>query len=151
MNKNKSDKTNDTAEKSESRPGREFIHAVGRRREAIARIRLYQGKGQTLVNDQPISDYFPGQVALLAYLRPFQLTETNGKYFATIRVVGGGKEGQLGAVIHGLSRALASIEEKKFRPVLKKEGLLTRDPRTRERRKVGTGGKARRKKQSPKR
>lgn len=138
-------------EKIKDDKNRGFVHAVGRRREAIARIRLYLGKGQTLVNEQPISDYFPGQVAQLAYLRPFQLTETNGKYFATIRVAGGGKEGQLGAVIHGLSRALASIEEKKFRPVLKKEGLLTRDPRTRERRKVGTGGRARRKKQSPKR
>ncbi len=134
-----------------TKENKEFTYAVGRRRESVARIRLYSGKGQNLVNNQPISDYFPGQVAQIVYTRPFQLTDTQGKYYATVRVVGGGKKGQLGAVIHGLSRALAEVEEKKFRPVLKKEGLLTRDPRTRERRKVGTGGKARRKKQSPKR
>jgi small subunit ribosomal protein S9 len=128
-----------------------FIHAVGRRREAVARIRLYPGKGQNLVNEKPISDYFPGEIARLAYTRAFRLTDTEGQYFITVRVVGGGKKGQLGAVIHGLSRALAEVEEKKYRPILKKEGLLTRDPRTRERRKIGMGGKARRKKQSPKR
>jgi small subunit ribosomal protein S9 len=128
-----------------------FIYSVGRRRESVARVRLHQGKGQNLVNNQPISDYFPGQLAQIAYTKPFQLTDTEGKYYLTVRVNGGGKNGQLGAVIHGLSRALALVEEKKHRPVLKKEGLLTRDPRTRERRKVGTGGKARRKKQSPKR
>jgi len=130
---------------------KEFTLAVGRRREAVARIRLYPGKGQNLVNEQPVSDYFPGEICRLAYYQPFKLTDTEGQYFATVRVVGGGKKGQLGAVIHGLSRALAEVEEKKYRPILKKEGLLTRDPRTRERRKVGMGGKARRRKQSPKR
>jgi small subunit ribosomal protein S9 len=136
---------------SKTKQNKEFTYAVGRRREAVARIRLYKGKGQNLVNKQPISDYFPGQLAQLAYTKPYVLTDNEGKYFITVRVVGGGKNGQLGAVIHGLSRALALIEEKKYRPILKKEGFLTRDPRTRERRKVGTGGKARRKKQSPKR
>ena len=133
------------------KPNKDFTYAVGRRREAVARIRLYKGKGQNLVNEQSFGEYFPGQLAQIAYTKPFQLTDSEGKYFATVRVVGGGKNGQLGAVIHGLSRALAQVEEEKHRPVLKKEGLLTRDPRTRERRKVGTGGKARRKKQSPKR
>ena len=138
-------------EKKKTKQNKDFTYAVGRRREAVARIRLYKGKGQSLVNKQPISDYFPGQLAQLAYTKPYKLTDNEGRYFATVRVVGGGKNGQLGAVIHGLSRALALIEEKKYRPILKKEGFLTRDPRTRERRKVGTGGKARRKKQSPKR
>lgn len=151
MVNNQTTKSEKNTEKSKAKEAKGLTYAVGRRREAVARIRLYKGKGQNLVNKQPISDYFPGQLAQIAYSQPFKLTDTESKYFTTIRVVGGGKNGQLGAVIHGLSRALALIEEKKFRPILKKEGLLTRDPRTRERRKVGTGGKARRKKQSPKR
>ncbi|MDO8551611.1 MAG: 30S ribosomal protein S9 [bacterium] len=128
-----------------------YIFAVGRRRESVARIRLYSGKGETLVNDKPISQYFPILGSEMSYLNPFKETGTLGKYFATIRVVGGGFKGQLGAVVHGLSRALSQADPGKHRSLLKKKGLLTRDPRTRERRKVGTGGKARRKKQSPKR
>lgn len=130
---------------------KEYTFAVGRRRSAVARVRLYSGKGETVVNDKPIQNYFPGEVARRLWARPFQLTQTEGKYYATVKVVGGGKEGQLDAVIHGLARALNNLDREKFRPVLKKHGLLTRDSRTRERRKVGTGGKARRKKQSPKR
>jgi small subunit ribosomal protein S9 len=128
-----------------------FISAVGRRKESIARVRLYQGKGQTLVNNLPIGEYFPGEVARLVYVKPFELTSTVGKYYATIKVFGGGKSGQLQAVVHGLARALAEADRDKFRPNLKKNKLLTRDARVRERRKVGMGGKARRKKQSPKR
>lgn len=128
-----------------------YISAKGRRKEAVARIRLYSGKGETLVNNQPIEQYFPGEAAKIAYLTPFKETGTIGKYFATVKVVGGGKTGQLGAFLHGLSRALSAAEPEKFRPILKKKGFLTRDPRTRERRKVGMGGKARRKRQSPKR
>ncbi|PJE67467.1 30S ribosomal protein S9 [Candidatus Shapirobacteria bacterium CG10_big_fil_rev_8_21_14_0_10_40_9] len=129
----------------------EIIHAVGRRKESIARIRLYKGKEETLVNNLPIGEYFPGEVFQVVYSLPFKLTDTIGKYYATIKVSGGGKNGQLGAVVHGLSRALALLDKENFRPVLKKAKLLTRDSRTRERRKVGMGGKARRKKQSPKR
>lgn len=128
-----------------------YTFAVGRRRSAVARVRLFEGKGETVVNNKPIQNYFLGQVAQRLWARPFQLTQTEGKYYATVKVVGGGKEGQLDAVIHGLARALNNLDREKFRPVLKKHGLLTRDARTRERRKVGTGGKARRKKQSPKR
>jgi len=74
-----------------------------------------------------------------------------GKYYVTVKVVGGGKNGQLDAVVHGIARAFDKADREKFRPPLKRAGLLTRDARVRERRKVGTGGKARRKKQSPKR
>ena len=74
-----------------------------------------------------------------------------GKYYVTVKVVGGGKKGQLGATVHGIARALAKLDADTLRAPLKKAGLLTRDSRVRERRKVGTGGKARRKKQSPKR
>ncbi len=128
-----------------------YIFSVGRRRTAAARIRLYSKKGDIIVNDQPIAKYFPGDIAQKLYLEPFSICNVPEKYSATIKVSGSGKVGQLGAVIHGLARALIKVDEEKFRPVLKKRGLLTRDPRKRERRKVGTGGKARRKKQSPKR
>ena len=129
----------------------EIIYAVGRRKESVARVRLYKGKGETLVNNLPIGEYFPGEVFQVVYNQPFNLTDTIGKYYATIRVSGGGKSGQLQAAVHGLSRALAEADREKFRSALKKQKLLTRDSRTRQRRNVGMGGKARRKKQSPKR
>ncbi len=128
-----------------------WIYAVGRRKSASARIRLFKGKGKNVVNKVPFAEYFPGEVMKTFYSNPFELTDTLGKYYVTVKVVGGGKNGQLEAVIHGIARALALTKPDKFRPPLKRAGLLTRDARVRERRKVGTGGKARRKKQSPKR
>lgn len=128
-----------------------FIFAVGRRRSAIARVRLYSGRGESMVNQKPMGEYFPGSVAAQFLKNPFAVTKTEGKYWVSVKVRGGGKEGQLDAVVHGISRALATIDPETFRPLLKKYSLLTRDPRIRERRKVGMGGKARRKKQSPKR
>lgn len=130
---------------------KKFTYAVGRRKEASARIRLFKGRQPLLVNEKPIEEYFPGLAMKALYERPFRQTETLGKYYATIKVVGGGPSGQLQAVVHGLSRALALADREKFRSKLKKAGLLTRDSRERQRRMVGTGGKARRKKQSPKR
>jgi len=127
-----------------------YISAVGRRKTAIARVRLFSKSGDILVNDQPINKYFPGQASKLKYEQALKLTETHGKVSATIKVKGGGKEGQLDAVVHGLARALVKADEK-YRPILRSKGLMTRDERMRERRKVGTGGKARRQKQSPKR
>lgn len=156
-------KKTETKEKlKNNNPEKVYIAAVGRRREAVARIRLYQNKevsfnetivkkGEILVNNKPIEEYFKGEVAQVFYMEPFKLTNTINKFVTTIKVSGGGKEGQLHAVVHGLSRALANFDKENFRPILKKKGMLTRDARTRERRKVGTGGKARRKKQSPKR
>ena len=128
-----------------------FVYAVGRRKTATARVRLYLKKGPIIVNQHPAEEYFPGIVNQTRYLAPLKLTDTKDKFSATIKVQGSGKTAQLGAVVHGLSRALASHDSKAYRPLLKKQGFLTRDPRMRERRKVGTGGKARRKKQSPKR
>lgn len=143
---------------------KDVILAVGRRREAVARIRLYPSvkagvmfgdqqvqKGELYVNKIPIEKYFGGEITKVSYLEPLRATNTLGKFAATIVVSGGGKSGQLTAVVHGLSRALAAYDLENFRKILKKKGFLTRDARTRERRKVGTGGKARRKKQSPKR
>ena len=128
-----------------------YIYARGRRKEASARVRLFKGKGENLVNEMPIEKYFPGEVNRQAWIKPFKLTRTEGKYYVTVKVVGGGQKGQLEAVVHGIARALAAADREKYRLPLKKAGLLTRDPRVKERRKVGTGGKARRKKQSPKR
>lgn len=128
-----------------------YIYSVGRRRASSARVRLFKGKGKNVVNGISIEKYFPGVISEVSWKNPFKLTETLEKYYITVKVVGGGKEGQLDAVIHGLARTLSKANEEKFRPILKKAGLLTRDSRMKERRKVGTGGKARRKKQSPKR
>lgn len=127
------------------------ISTVGRRKEAIARVRLMEGNGQVAVNGKPIGEYFKGEVFQRIYQRPFEVTKTLGKYTFTVRVEGGGQVSQLGAVVHGISRALAKLDEKNFRPILKKEGLLTRDARVKERRKYGHAGKARARKQSPKR
>jgi len=129
-----------------------FIFAVGRRKTATARVRLYpHKKGEIIVNDRPIEKYFPGEILKQLYLAPLRTCNTIGKYLITIRVKGSGKIGQLEAVVHGLARVLEKLDREKFRLVLKKRGFLTRDSRKKERRKVGTGGKARRKKQSPKR
>lgn len=141
-----------------------FIYTVGRRKEAIARVRIYKAvadglswgeekikKGEILVNGKPIAQYFKSSVMEALYKEPFSVTNTLGNYAVTIRVVGGGAKGQLEAAILGISRALSEIDKEKFRPILKKKGFLTRDARVRERRKVGMGGKARRKRQSPKR
>lgn len=143
---------------------KDYIYAVGRRKESSARVRLYTSlkegqvwdnniisKDQILVNGMPIEKYFPGPLNKAKYMKPLQLTNTVGKYAATIKVEGGGKTGQLIALILGLSRALALANREKNRPVLKSKKMLRVDARVRERRKVGTGGKARRKKQSPKR
>lgn len=142
-----------------------YYHAVGRRKEASARIRLYMvtnetnvtindkthEKGQIIVNDRLIDNYFPGEVAKKLYLEPYRTTNTLNRFVTTIKVEGGGLSGQLGAVVHGISRALETIDKEKYRPTLKKKGFLTRDPRAKQRRKAGFAQKARKKKQSPKR
>jgi small subunit ribosomal protein S9 len=133
------------------RKKKNWTYAVGRRRSAAARIRLFKGRGENIVNGKPIGEYFPGEINKTKWSLPFSVAEIEGKYYVTVKVVGGGKNGQLGAVVHGIARSLAKVNVEKYRPPLKKAGLLTRDSRVRERRKVGTGGKARRKKQSPKR
>jgi small subunit ribosomal protein S9 len=135
-----------------------YTYAIGRRRTATARVRIYPKASvpghdgvQLIVNDKPSEIYFSSEEDKVLYRRPFTLTSTLTKFSASVRVLGGGKRSQLEAMVHGLSRALAEINRDEFRPILKSAGLLTRDSRTRERRKVGTGGKARRAKQSPKR
>lgn len=127
-----------------------FVYAVGRRKRSTIRIRLFKRKGQTLVNDLPIGEYFKG-ILPVHYLKPFELTQTTAKYYVTAKVKGGGKLGQVGAFVHGVSRALVKENEKEYKKVLKSAGLLTRDPREKERRKFGLAQGARARKQSPKR
>lgn len=126
------------------------VETVGRRKEAVARIRLLPGNGQVTINGKPITEYFMGAIFQKLYARPLEVTKSIGKYSVSVKVAGGGKVSQLGAVIHGLSRAIAKAEPT-LRVTLKKEGLLTRDARVKERRKYGFAQKARAKKQSPKR
>ena len=126
------------------------LQAVGRRKEAIARVRLLEGQGQIMVNGKPISEVFKGPLNQRAYQKPLEITKTLGKYTATVKVVGGGAASQLQAIVHGLARTLAGVSQD-YRTTLKKAGLLTRDARVKERRKYGLAHKARAKKQSPKR
>ncbi len=128
-----------------------YFSAVGRRKAAIARVRLMTGSGVLTVNGKPIHEYFPGQINQKFYQRPMEITKTLGKYTGSILVEGGGTSSQMGAVIHGLSRALSLADREQFRTPLKREGMLTRDARVRERRKFGHAQKARAMKQSPKR
>ena len=130
---------------------KKFIYALGRRKTAVARVRLFKGKGKSIVNNKPISEYFPSEKEEFFYSRPFRVTNTEGKYYMTIRVKGSGKSAQLDAIVHGVARALDKESRETYHDILKKNKLLTRDPRARERRKVGQGGRARKKKQSPKR
>lgn len=126
------------------------IQAVGRRKEAVAKVRLSSGNGKITVNAKPISEYFRGVIYEKRYFNPFEITKTSGQFDASIKVIGGGRNGQLDAVVHGISRAISKISLD-FRTSLKRAGLLTRDPRAKERRKFGHAGKARAMKQSPKR
>ncbi len=128
----------------------DFVYAVGRRKNASARVRLFKGKGESTANGVSIDKYFPGPVNYDVWSRPFRVLDVSDRYYVSAKVVGGGKKGQVDAVAHAIAKALVK-ENAEFKKPLREAGLLTRDARVRERRKVATGGKARRKKQSPKR
>ncbi len=132
---------------SETKP-RILSSAVGRRRESVVSVRLVSGAGEITVNNKPASEYFPGLFSKMKYEQPFKVIP--GKFAAVAKAMGGGKNGQLEALVLGIARALSDLKEEN-KSLLRAAGLLTRDSRTRQRRKVGTGGKARRRKQSPKR
>jgi small subunit ribosomal protein S9 len=142
--------TKESTKKANKLLKKDYIFAVGRRKEAIARVRLFNGKGNSTVNAKPMNEYFPGAVNDFMATQSFQTVDASDKYYVTVKVSGGGVQGQVEAVSLGIARALEK-SKKDFRPALKKAGLLTRDARVRERRKVGMGGKARRQRQSPKR
>jgi len=135
-----------------------YTYAVGRRKTANAHVRIYKtpsvpgmDKAQLSVNGKNAEVYFPGETAKASYRKPFVVTGILTKMSASVVVEGSGKMGQLDATVHGIARALAVLDRDAYRSLLKSAGLLTRDARKRQRRMVGTGGKSRRAKQSPKR
>ena len=128
----------------------EVLIGTGRRKTAVARVWLKKEKGPFIVNDKPIEEYFSREAAKKTYEEPLRVVNRLGQFSGTIKLAGGGPSAQLGALVHGLTRALASYEPS-FREILAKKKLLTRDSRMKERRKYGHAGKARKKKQSPKR
>ena len=131
-------------------PKNSYIRTLGRRKSAVATIKLFSGKGDSLVNKIDLVKYFPTKTEQIVYDKPFEVTKTLGKYYYLATIKGGGKTGQVQALNLAISRALIKINEL-FKPDLRAAGLLTVDSRVKERRMVGTGGKSRRQKQSPKR
>jgi len=142
---------------------KDYIQTVGRRKSAVARVRLYPAvknvqiekvevtKGEVAVNGVVLKDYFGFKAYAPKFNKFIKAMGAEGKYIFTVKVAGGGESGQLDAMIHGVARALDKHDTDMYHDLLKQGGFLTRDSRVRERRKVGMGGKARRKRQSPKR
>lgn len=146
-----------------SKKNTDYISTVGRRKSAVARVRLYPAmrkvvikevelsKGDVSVNGVLLKDYFVFKSYSPKFNKFLKEMGAEGKFILTVRVSGGGESGQMDAMIHGVARALDKHDKDTYHELLKKGDYLTRDPRVRERRKVGMGGKARRKRQSPKR
>lgn len=120
-----------------------MISVTGKRKNAIARVRLVPGSGQCEINARPLENYFPRESQRAKVLQPFQATGTIGKFDILVNVRGGGDMGQAGAVQHGIAKALLASDEN-HRGALRKEGLLTRDSRIKERKKYGQKGARRR-------
>ncbi|MGQ9689027.1 MAG: 30S ribosomal protein S9 [Desulfobaccales bacterium] len=115
------------------------IHAVGKRKSAVARVYLRPGNGRIVVNQKEFQEYFPLETTRNLARQPLALVNLGPELDILVNVQGGGPEGQAGAIKHGLSRALVTLNPE-FRPILKKAGLLTRDPRVKERKKYGRRG-----------
>jgi len=115
------------------------FQAVGRRKEAIARVRLVPGTGQRTINGKPIDVFFPRKTLITDIIRPLEITSTGDRYDVVANVNGGGVTGQAGAVRLGIARALVKVDES-YRKALKQDGLLTRDSRMKERKKPGQPG-----------
>jgi len=114
----------------------EYVEAVGRRKTASARVRLYPGSGEIIVNDLPVDEYFGRALDQMALRAPLVLTGTEASFNISVHVAGGGDSGQAMAVRHGLTRALM-VTDPNLRPALKAAGFVTRDPRAKERKKPG--------------
>lgn len=114
-------------------------NATGRRKSSIAQVFIKPGNGNIVVNKKPLNDYFPYETMKMVVQQPLYVVAVTGKYDINVRVKGGGFSGQASAIRHGISRALLSVNSD-FRGKLKKEGLLTRDPRAVERKKYGQKG-----------
>ncbi|MCR4303517.1 MAG: 30S ribosomal protein S9 [Gallionella sp.] len=126
-----------------------YNYGTGRRKSAVARVFIKPGKGKFVVNDKPVDEFFSRETGRMVVRQPLTLTETLTKFDIMVNVAGGGESGQAGAVRHGITRALIDYDIS-LRPVLRSAGLVTRDAREVERKKVGLR-KARRRKQFSKR
>jgi small subunit ribosomal protein S9 len=132
-------------------PAGEFIATIGRRKTATARVRLYTTSGDYVVNETPMTEYYASVMNPEdRFLAPFRVTDTLGKYAVSVKVNGSGISSQLDAAVLGIARALIKIDPG-FKKALRDAGLVTRDARMKESRKPNTGGKARRKRSSPRR
>lgn len=120
-------------------PSKPYFYGTGRRKHSVARVRLYVGDGKITVNGRDIDDYFGLETLKLIVRQPFVACNQEGKFDVECTVVGGGVSGQAGAIRHGIARAMLQADENN-RPVLKKAGFLTRDPRMKERKKYGLKG-----------
>lgn len=116
---------------------KQFYYGTGRRKNSVARVRLYPGTGAITINSRDIDDYFGLETLKLIVRQPLDLTNTLGNFDIVCTVAGGGVSGQAGAIRHGISRALLEFDSEGLRPSLKKAGFLTRDPRMKERKKYG--------------
>ena len=116
-----------------------YFYGTGRRKSSVARVRVYNGSGKIIINDREIDDYFGLETLKLIVRQPLNLTGTLDKFDIVCRVAGGGVTGQAGAIRHGIARALLQYDAE-LRAELKKAGLLTRDPRMKERKKYGLKG-----------
>ena len=112
------------------------FYGTGRRKKSIARVYLTPGKGDVVINKRNMDDYFGMETLKVIVRQPFAATGTNEKFDVLVNVRGGGYTGQAGAIRHGIARALLQVDAD-YRPILKKEGFLTRDPRMKERKKYG--------------
>ncbi len=126
-----------------------YNYGTGRRKSAVARVFIKPGKGEIIVNDKPVDVFFSRETGRMVVRQPLELTEMVGKFDIMVNVSGGGESGQAGAVRHGITRALIDYDAN-LKPTLSKAGLVTRDAREVERKKVGLR-KARRRKQFSKR
>lgn len=112
------------------------FHATGKRKTSVARVWIQEGQGRFIVNKMALEEYFPRETLRMIINQPLELTDTVGKFDIYANVSGGGISGQAGAIKHGLSKALVEYNPD-FRPLLRKAGFLTRDPRVKERKKYG--------------
>ena len=113
-----------------------YFYGTGRRKSSVARVRLLPGSGSVTINGRDIDDYFGLETLKFIVRQPLELTETTGKFDVIVNVSGGGVTGQAGAIRHGIARALVESDET-LKPILKKAGFITRDPRMKERKKYG--------------
>ncbi len=114
-------------------------YATGKRKNSIARVWIMPGNGKITINDKPMDQYFGRDVLKMIIRQPFEVTGTLDKFDVLVSVIGGGNSGQAGAIRHGISKALLTVDAES-RGKLRKEGLLTRDPRAKERKKYGQKG-----------